>query len=477
MPLRLSIENMSALPDGGPVSIAIAGKRGIDIGRDQYLDWVLPDPNRVVSGKHCEIRYQDGGYWLRDTSTNGTFVNQNPRRLTDPYRLRHGDRVEIGHYIVRVDLEGEEAGSGDASGPPAAGGGLWDAADAAPAVDPGSLKAPPKPHLLAADPLDHWLANTPVVPAPTPLSAPTPAAPVDDLWGLGDIAGASSSAQSLPGIAARRSTLPPAEPAEIYAPPAPAPVAAPAFVPAPAPAAVPAARVAPPPIAAAPVAVAPPVPVAPPPTAAPIVAVAVPPVPTVDAGAEFIRRFADGAGLEPEAIALRNAGDLAELLGMLMQVCAGNVGQLLLARAQAKSAMRSSSQTMIQLQGNNPLRWAPTPQDALKLMFGRPTPSYVDACNAFEKSFQTLKNHEMDTFSALQEAIQALLADLDPAVIERSLGGEVKKGGLFGGDKAYKARLWDEFAARWKSKTGAFDSGMFGAFMRVFGEAYDKKGE
>jgi type VI secretion system protein ImpI len=162
---------------------------------------------------------------------------------------------------------------------------------------------------------------------------------------------------------------------------------------------------------------------------------------------------------------------------MLMEICAGNVGQLLLARAQAKSAMRSASQTMIQLQGNNPLRWAPTPQDAMKLMFGRPTPSYVDACNAFEKSFQTLKTHEMDTFAALQEAIQTLFGDLDTAVIERSLAGEGRKGGLFGGDRALKARLWEEFVARWTRKTGAFDSGMFGAFMRVFGDAYDRKVE
>lgn len=211
--------------------------------------------------------------------------------------------------------------------------------------------------------------------------------------------------------------------------------------------------------------------------AAPAVPAAASPQSVAAAGAEFIRRFADGAGLEPEAIAMRDAGDLAEMLGVLMQICAGNIGQLLLARAQAKSVMRSGSQTLIQLQGNNPLRWAPTPQDAMKLMFGRPTPSYVDACNAFERSFQTLKNHEMDTFAALQEAIQTLFADLDPAVIEQSLGAEGKKGGFFSNDKAQKARLWDEFAARWRTRTGAFDNGMLGAFMRVFGEAYDRRGE
>jgi len=215
-----------------------------------------------------------------------------------------------------------------------------------------------------------------------------------------------------------------------------------------------------------------------PPVAAPQSAVAAPaPGSLAQAHAEFIRRFADGAGIEPESVYPRDAGDLAELLGMVMAMCAGNVAQLLAARAQSKNAMRSASQTLIQLQGNNPLRWAPTPQDALKLMFGRPTPSYVDACDAFERSFQTLKNHQIDTFASLQEAIQVLLSDLDPAVVERAVGGDGKKGGLFGGDRSHKAKLWDEFVSRWKSKTGTADSGLFAAFMRVFGEAYDRKAE
>ena len=50
--------------------MAVTGKRGIDIGRDQHLDWTLPDPTRYISAKHCEVRYRDGGYWLYDVSTN-----------------------------------------------------------------------------------------------------------------------------------------------------------------------------------------------------------------------------------------------------------------------------------------------------------------------------------------------------------------------------------------------------------------------
>ena len=46
MTLRLSIENMDRLPDGGPLRVEVKG-RGLDIGRDAHLDWTLPDPSRT----------------------------------------------------------------------------------------------------------------------------------------------------------------------------------------------------------------------------------------------------------------------------------------------------------------------------------------------------------------------------------------------------------------------------------------------
>src|SRR5260370_7335160 len=83
MTLRLSIENLDRLPDGGPLRVEVKG-RGLDLGRDTHLDWTLPDPSRSISSKHCEIRFRDGGYWLHDVSTNGTFVNGGQNRLHAP---------------------------------------------------------------------------------------------------------------------------------------------------------------------------------------------------------------------------------------------------------------------------------------------------------------------------------------------------------------------------------------------------------
>ena len=72
--LHLKLDNVTNLPDGGPTSLDVQGRRSVDIGRNTYLDWTLPDPARVVSGRHCEIHFRDGGYWITDISTNGTFL-------------------------------------------------------------------------------------------------------------------------------------------------------------------------------------------------------------------------------------------------------------------------------------------------------------------------------------------------------------------------------------------------------------------
>ena len=51
---------------------------------------------------------RDGAYWLHDVSTNGTFLNNNARRIQTPYRLRHGDRLTIGPFVIGVAIVEDE---------------------------------------------------------------------------------------------------------------------------------------------------------------------------------------------------------------------------------------------------------------------------------------------------------------------------------------------------------------------------------
>ena len=85
----------------------VFGVNGGTIGRAPDNDWVLPDPSRVVSSHHCEIEYRGGSYWIKDTSTNGVFVNDSddPVSVTGPVILRDGDRLSIGDYMLVVSVD------------------------------------------------------------------------------------------------------------------------------------------------------------------------------------------------------------------------------------------------------------------------------------------------------------------------------------------------------------------------------------
>src|SRR3981081_2001335 len=180
MTLTLHIENETSLPDGGPLSVSIKGKRGLDIGRDPYLDWTLPDPSRFISGRHCEVRWHDGASWLHDISTNGTFMNGSEGRLKAPHRLRNGDRFVIGQYVIAATLLEDEIVEANEAAPARASAGdeaLWGAMpNAAAPIDPQQLKAPRAAASVRADFLD-WAIDVPVPTARQAPPAPAPATP------------------------------------------------------------------------------------------------------------------------------------------------------------------------------------------------------------------------------------------------------------------------------------------------------------
>ena len=95
----------------GRIAVPSEGSRvlyrtNVTIGRHEINDWVLPDPDRYLSGRHCVITYRDGEYWITDTSTNGVFVNgaPNPIGRGSSLPLRDGDSFKIGDYEIRVKV-------------------------------------------------------------------------------------------------------------------------------------------------------------------------------------------------------------------------------------------------------------------------------------------------------------------------------------------------------------------------------------
>ncbi|MER9001631.1 FHA domain-containing protein, partial [Mesorhizobium australicum] len=107
MYISLQVNNVDALPAGISTGYA-ARDRSFEIGREA-CDWTLPDPDKFISGRHCEVRYEAGAFWLHDVSRNGTYINGSNQRMTGPHQLGHGDRMLIGRYVIFVSIDEERA--------------------------------------------------------------------------------------------------------------------------------------------------------------------------------------------------------------------------------------------------------------------------------------------------------------------------------------------------------------------------------
>lgn len=76
------------------------------LGRDASCQIVLPDPERVVSGRHVRFERENGAWSLTDTSTNGTYHNQPSNILNSGERiaLSDGDLLGIGNFEVKIEI-------------------------------------------------------------------------------------------------------------------------------------------------------------------------------------------------------------------------------------------------------------------------------------------------------------------------------------------------------------------------------------
>jgi len=454
MTLTLHIENETSLPDGGPLSVSIKGKRGLDIGRDPYLDWTLPDPSRFISGRHCEVRWHDGAYWLHDISTNGTFLDGADSRLKAPHRLRNGDRFVIGQYVIAATLDDEvvENGRPAAGSAPSRDDDLWGGvSDAATPVDPRQLKAPRDAGPVRPDFLD-WAVDVPTPMAPAPArSGPGSSGRArgavetgDDSWAKGAPPPPVQIPEAMPVPNPRRPE--PGNPNQPW--PAAAAGTSEAGMPS-------RSELQPEPW-----------------SAPPLPASAAMPQGRSDSAAMagFAQLVARGAGLPDDAFAGRDPAELAEQLGKLVRLATDNMKQLLEARQQAKRLARSPNQTTVQALNNNPLKFAPTPDDALRIMFVAQSRGYLDAERAFAQGFDDLKVHQIRTYAAMQQAVALLMRDLDPASIEAGFKSDRGLAGMVG---SRKAQLWDVYVARWQAQTQRHDNGTLDTFMDYFARCYD----
>ncbi|MGQ7957931.1 type VI secretion system-associated FHA domain protein TagH [Pseudomonas sp. SP16.1] len=461
MPLRLTITSYHKLTPGQRADMDLDHGE-LRIGRNPDNDWVLPDPERLVSGQHCVIQFRDGTYYLTDTSTNGVqLVNAGVRlHRGNSEPLLDGELVRLGEYDILVQITGA---GGLTPGVPATSDPFTGfdalmnrqsaAGSAIPAAAPVQMKPGGSPLDTKPDLFDFLAA--PAVPPPSvpdhipaerhdfrppeaqaPASAEAPVAhaiPADwDPFAELGIAAATPSAQPAPA-----SPVPPVEsPAPLVENPA---------------------RQMPPP--------------AMPPTnpAAPAAPMASSAAAKVDGDA--LEAFLRGAGLGQLPIDRAAALTQMEAIGRSYRQMVEGLVDVLRARASLKGEFRMA-QTMIQPVENNPLKFAPNVEEALLLLLRSGNQAFMPADQAIAESFDDLKAHQLAVMAGVQAAIKHLLKRFEPAVLEARLNKPSGLGGLLPGGK--QAKYWELFTETYASISREAEDDFQDLFGREFSRAYEE---
>ncbi|MEM9048521.1 MAG: type VI secretion system-associated FHA domain protein TagH [Pseudomonadota bacterium] len=548
MTLTLRIEGSGAVP-GGTDSVTMQGE-ALTIGRAPGNDLVLPDPERVVSSRHCVLEARGGDYLLIDISTNGTFVNYASEAVgPTPTPINNGDVIGVGRYELRVEIVGQSVAQADpfsnlpppAEAPPLVGqrpppGGVFG--------DPGALTS--SPGAIGTDFIDELLggeapgvgrrAETRADPRPEDLLPPDltddPFAPaaeepvpgeslanhnpstqdhfapppvrrdlIPDDWDLGpnpELGSASDAPFLQPpaagapspwpnpqpdGVEARpwdvsrpvgpepdprrvQNSGPPQAPPHSLRPGQPAPQAPPVPSP-PAPAAqqAPVASVAS--VAeTAPVAETDPAstisPAAPTSSSAGSVSSAAP----ADRAAAA-RAFLREAGVAQDTLGDDELEEVMARLGETFRILIGGLREVLIARAAIKNEFRLT-QTVISVDGNNPLKFSVSTEHAMESMVKPATPGYQSAPVAAREAIDDIKAHEVAMMTGMQAAIDGLLKRFDP----EKLSGRIESSALTSLLSNRKARLWDHFELLYGDIAREAEDDFQTLFGREFARAY-----
>lgn len=487
MALILKVLTYKGVPSSQPISAQFEGQGG-SIGRAPNNQLVLPDPEKFISRVHASIICEAGHYFIEDSSTGGTFLNDSDIPLQQSRApLSGGEKIRIGEYeLLATIAESAAAGfAGNIEQPVRQLDFAQDSVLDGPFVPSQPAASQPKADFFSSfveqpeSSVIHQSFSPPQI-AETPGNAGVDdldfgdlLSKLDELPGAGNPTG-SNQATDLPPLPAdffaeeapkpaETSPFQPTDASETPWPPFPE---TPADVPQVSPFAVPD----PEPMALQEQAVEPVFPVHPAEHAERVEPAEPPARPTPARAAsptaddELLREFLAGAGIaDPHFLPPEQWPALMRTSGELLRSMVQGLMQVLRARAELKSQFRVSVTTMRSVD-NNPLKFTPSVDDAIKLILAPTNPGFLPPKQAVSEGFNDIMNHQIAMTAGIQAALAEILRSFDPQLIEKTQADGV----LF----QKKAKCWEYYVEKYPQLKAVAQEEFFGD---AFADAYEKQ--
>jgi type VI secretion system FHA domain protein len=196
---------------------------------------------------------------------------------------------------------------------------------------------------------------------------------------------------------------------------------------------------------------------------------ATPPARPGASGAD-IAAFLAAAGIDRDAVKADDRALLAAAGGLLRRFVSGLV-VMMEARARAKAQMGAQG-TIFSRDGNNPVKFARSPNDALAQMLSEPVSGFMPGERAVEDSFRDLQAHQMATLKAMQGALRATLDRFSPEAISKRAETKGILGRILPG--ARDAALWQAYQKEFGGVAQGSDEAFMDVFAKEFRKAYEE---
>ncbi len=209
----------------------------------------------------------------------------------------------------------------------------------------------------------------------------------------------------------------------------------------------------------------PPTPPPPPPQPQPAVAATLP-VPT--GASDAARAFLSAVGADELRISDAELPDTMARLGRTLKAMITGMREILMTRTSIKSEFRIE-QTMVNVGGNNPLKFSISPEQAIEAMVKPTVRGYLPAEKAAEQALEDIRAHEVAMVTGMEAALKGVLSKLDPALLTQKIEA---KGGFGGFLKNRKAQYWETYEAMYAEISDQAENDFHELFAREFAKAY-----